>query len=74
MVPDMDDETHPLIYHQDQRTVTDNHACQVYPFPDHESFVQCEGEYHSVEDQCARPCDSSGWLLEFLVTKQSIIL
>ena len=58
MVPDMDDETHRLMYHQVQRTITENHVYQVNASPDHESFVQCEGEYHNVKDQFAGPCDN----------------
>ena len=60
MVPDVNDELHRPMYHQDQRTVSDNYVYQVYAFPERESFVQCEGEYHTVIDQCAGPCDSSG--------------
>ena len=69
MVPDMDDETHRLMYHRAQRTVTDNHVQQVYASPDRQSFVQCEGEYHTVKDQCAGPRDSCDWFLELLVNK-----
>lgn len=50
MVPDID-ETRRLMYHQVQRTVTENHGYQVYASPDCESFVQCEGEYHTVKHQ-----------------------
>ena len=68
-VPDKDYETHRLMYHQVQRTVTDNHVQQVYASPSREGFVQREGEYHTVIDQFASPCDSSDWLLELLVNK-----
>ena len=58
MVPDIYDETRRLMYHQAQRTVTENHMYQFYAAPDRESFVQCEEEYHTVRDHCADPCDS----------------
>ena len=69
MVPNMKNETHRLMYHRDQRTVTDNHIYQVYTSPNHKSFVQCEGEYHTVKEECTGPCDSSGWFLELIVTE-----
>ena len=69
MVPDMDDKTHRLMYHQVQRTVTENHGYQVYASPDREGFVQCEEEYHTVKDQFAGPCDNGDWFLELLVIK-----
>jgi hypothetical protein len=62
------------MYHLAQRTVTDNQVQQFYASPNRESFVQREGEYHTVKDQCAAPCDSTDWFLELLVNKESVTL
>ena len=51
MVPGIDDESHRLMYNRVQRTVTENHGYKVYASPDCESFIQCEGEYHTVKHQ-----------------------